>query len=63
MILTQDYLSKFKIIDKKSLLFCLVYNFLKENRCMFSFHIKIAYDRRVCQEFDPGSVVQFQGHC
>lgn len=30
---------------------------------MFSFHIKIAYDRRVCQEFDPGSVVQFQGHC
>lgn len=63
MIMTQDDWSKLKVIGKKVHNFCLVFIFLMEKHRTFLLHIKIAYDLSVCQELDPGSVVEVQGHC
>lgn len=41
---------------------CLVYTLLMEKHWTFLLHIKIAYDLRVCHDFDPRSFWQVQGH-
>lgn len=63
MIMTQGDFEQVKGHWKKVHNFCLVFIFLMEKHRTFLLHRKIAYDLSVCQELDPGSVVEVQGHC
>lgn len=61
MISTHGHLSKLSVIGKKSFISLSGLYLSYGKHRMFLLQIGIAYDLRVCHEFDPGSDVQAQG--
>lgn len=64
MTLTQCHLGKDEVTGSKSAFVSGLFSFLCRNKKDWKFlpHTNIAYDLRMCHEFDPGSFWQVQGH-